>query len=91
MAEIKHQIPIDASPDKVYAALATPAGLRGWWTADVRADEKVDGKAEFVRVKKQLYVNPDNDTGYFIEHEPGQPLWAALIEKAYALRFTRGG
>jgi len=47
MADIHHQIPIDASPEKVYAALATPAGLRGWWTADVRADENVGGKAEF--------------------------------------------
>ena len=47
MVELKHQIPIDAAPDKVYAALATPAGLRGWWTADVRADTKVGGEAEF--------------------------------------------
>jgi uncharacterized protein YndB with AHSA1/START domain len=47
MAEIKHQIPIDATPDKVYAALATQAGLRGWWTADAKADERAGGKAEF--------------------------------------------
>jgi uncharacterized protein YndB with AHSA1/START domain len=31
----------------VYAAIATQAGLRGWWTADTNADEKVGGKAEF--------------------------------------------
>ena len=31
----------------MYAALATQAGLRGWWTADTSADEKVGGKAEF--------------------------------------------
>lgn len=47
MAEIRHQIPINAPPEKVYAALATPAGLQGWWTADTRADEKAGGKAEF--------------------------------------------
>jgi uncharacterized protein YndB with AHSA1/START domain len=47
MAEIKHQIPIDATPDKVYAALVTQAGLRGWWTADAKADEMVGGKSEF--------------------------------------------
>ena len=45
MAEIKHQIPIQAAPEKVYAALATQQGLRGWWTADTDADEKVGGKA----------------------------------------------
>jgi uncharacterized protein YndB with AHSA1/START domain len=47
MADIFHQIPINASPDKVYAALATQKGLAGWWTADTTADEKVGGKAEF--------------------------------------------
>ena len=47
MAELKHQIPIDAAPEKVYAALVTQDGLRGWWTADTKADEKVGGKAEF--------------------------------------------
>jgi uncharacterized protein YndB with AHSA1/START domain len=47
MAEMKHQIPINAAPEKVYAALATSAGLAGWWTADSKADEKVGGKAEF--------------------------------------------
>jgi uncharacterized protein YndB with AHSA1/START domain len=47
MSEIMHQIPIKATPAKVYAAIATQAGLRGWWTADSTADEKVGGKAEF--------------------------------------------
>jgi uncharacterized protein YndB with AHSA1/START domain len=47
MADLHHQININATPDKVYAALATQEGLRGWWTADTKADEKVGGKAEF--------------------------------------------
>ena len=47
MAEFKHQIPISAPAEKVYAALATSAGLKGWWTADSKADEKVGGRAEF--------------------------------------------
>jgi len=47
MPELRHQIPIEAPPEKVYAALATQAGLRSWWTADTKADEKVGGKAEF--------------------------------------------
>jgi uncharacterized protein YndB with AHSA1/START domain len=47
MAELKHQIPIEASPDKIYAALTTQAGLRSWWTADTKAEEKVGGSAEF--------------------------------------------
>jgi uncharacterized protein YndB with AHSA1/START domain len=47
MAELRHQIPIKAAPQKVYAAIATQAGLRGWWTADSRAEEEVGGQAEF--------------------------------------------
>ena len=47
MPELKHQIDIKATPENVYPALATQAGLRGWWTADTTADEKVGGNAEF--------------------------------------------
>ncbi len=47
MADLHHQINIDTKPEKVYAALTTQEGLRGWWTADTKADEKVGGKAEF--------------------------------------------
>jgi uncharacterized protein YndB with AHSA1/START domain len=54
MAELKHQIPISTTPAKVFAALATQAGLRGWWTADTAADEKAGGKAEFGFDKRQM-------------------------------------
>ncbi|HEV3498998.1 MAG TPA: SRPBCC domain-containing protein [Bradyrhizobium sp.] len=47
MAEIRHLISIEAPPQQVYAALATQAGLRSWWTADTTADDKAGGKAEF--------------------------------------------
>ena len=47
MPEIRHLISIEAPPQKVYAALATSAGLASWWTADSTADGTVGGKAEF--------------------------------------------
>jgi uncharacterized protein YndB with AHSA1/START domain len=47
MAEIRHLISIEAPPEKVYAAVATQAGLRSWWTADTTSDDKAGGKAEF--------------------------------------------
>jgi uncharacterized protein YndB with AHSA1/START domain len=47
VAELKHQITIQAGPDKVYAAIATQAGLRSWWTADATTDGKLGGEAEF--------------------------------------------
>jgi uncharacterized protein YndB with AHSA1/START domain len=104
MAEIKHQIPIDATPDKVYAALATQAGLRGWWTADAKADEKAGGKAEFGFDRRGMVFRMNIE-----KLEPGKlvvwtchgdhPEWAgttltwsiARQENATMLRFTHSG
>ncbi len=47
MAEIRHLISIEAPPERVYAAVATQAGLRSWWTADTTSDDKAGGEAEF--------------------------------------------
>ncbi|WP_378737169.1 ADP-ribosyltransferase [Nocardia brasiliensis] len=47
----------------------------------------VDGAPEWVRVTKQIYVDPATNEGYFAGHRPGAPLWPALIEKAYVVRF----
>jgi uncharacterized protein YndB with AHSA1/START domain len=47
MADLRHQILVNAAPPKVYAAIATSAGLRGWWTADSQTEDHAGGKAEF--------------------------------------------
>jgi uncharacterized protein YndB with AHSA1/START domain len=47
MADLKHVVPINASADQAYAAVATQAGHRKWWTADTHIEERVGGKAEF--------------------------------------------
>jgi len=47
MTALSHFVPINASPEKVYAAIATQDGNRGWWTADSIVATKVGGKAEF--------------------------------------------
>ena len=47
MPDLRHIVPIQATPDQVYAAVATEAGMRSWWTADTQIEEKVGGKAEF--------------------------------------------
>jgi uncharacterized protein YndB with AHSA1/START domain len=45
MAEIRHFIPIRATPAKVFDALNSSAGLRSWWTADATLEPKVGGAA----------------------------------------------
>jgi uncharacterized protein YndB with AHSA1/START domain len=47
MPDLRHQISIKATPQQVYTALTTPAGLAGWGTADAHMEEKVGGKAQF--------------------------------------------
>jgi uncharacterized protein YndB with AHSA1/START domain len=47
MVELTHQVPISASAAKVYSAVATTDGNRGWWTADSKVDTKIGGNAAF--------------------------------------------
>lgn len=59
MADLKHYVSIDASPTKVYAAIATQKGMRGWWTADTVMGEKAGGKAEFGFDKRGMVFRMD--------------------------------
>lgn len=48
MASIKHYLRIKALPEKVYSALTTSEGLKGWWTVNTNTEEKIGGIAEFI-------------------------------------------
>ena len=48
MANIKHYLLIKALPEKVYKALTSTEGVRGWWTLEAKTDEQVGGVAEFI-------------------------------------------
>ena len=39
---------IKSHPEKVYNAITKTGGLRGWWTIEAKADERVGGTAEFI-------------------------------------------
>jgi uncharacterized protein YndB with AHSA1/START domain len=47
MADIKHSLQVTASPEQVYGALTTAAGIRSWWTDNADLDEQVGGKGVF--------------------------------------------
>ena len=47
MKQIIHAVHIHASPSVVYQALTTAKGLRGWWTEQVEAEERVGGVIRF--------------------------------------------
>ena len=104
MAELRHQIPIEAPAQRVYDAVGTQAGMRGWWTADTRMDEKPGGRAEFGFEQRQMIFRMTIE-----ELEPGRrvvmrcsgdhPDWSgttltweiAAQDGGSVLRFTHGG
>ena len=48
MKKIMHTVDIpDASPEEVYEAITSQAGLSGWWTTKVKAAENVGGIIDF--------------------------------------------
>ena len=104
MADLKHQVPIDAAPAKVYAAIATQNGMRNWWTADTRMDEKSGGKAEFGFDKRGMVFRMEIDTldsgkRIVMRCHGDHPEWAgttlswtiAGADDKAVLHFTHGG
>jgi uncharacterized protein YndB with AHSA1/START domain len=55
MIDIIHRIGIKASASKVYAAVATPEGVAGWWSQETAGDSSVGGT---IRV---LFRNPSGE------------------------------
>lgn len=47
MVDILHRVGINSSPDEVYQALATRAGLAAWWTNNTQGESKVGGALKF--------------------------------------------
>jgi uncharacterized protein YndB with AHSA1/START domain len=47
MSDILHRVGIDAKPDKVFAALTTIEGLRGWWVSTTTGNAAKGGTINF--------------------------------------------
>jgi uncharacterized protein YndB with AHSA1/START domain len=47
MVDIPHRIGAAAPFDEVYAAVATPEGVAGWWTTDTTGKSEVGGQLVF--------------------------------------------
>jgi uncharacterized protein YndB with AHSA1/START domain len=45
--DLIHRIGIAAPAEKIYRAITTEEGVKGWWTTDVTMDAHVGGKAVF--------------------------------------------
>lgn len=63
MPDILHRVGIDAPPERVFEALTTIDGLRGWWVSETKGDPAVGGTIDFGFCRMQV-----------IESVPGQRL-----------------
>ena len=45
--DLIHRIGIEAPAEKIYRAITTEEGIKGWWTTDVKMDSQAGGKAVF--------------------------------------------
>jgi uncharacterized protein YndB with AHSA1/START domain len=54
MTDLHYNIPIKATPAEIYAAIATQAGMQGWWTHDTWMEPRVGGTAEFGFDRRQM-------------------------------------
>ena len=78
MPDILYLARIRASPDAVYRALATPEGVRNWWTRDATLDEHVGGTGEFAFYNRKTVTTVRIDA-----LEPGvRVAWTTLTSGA---------
>ena len=56
MPDILHRIGINAKPEKVFAALTTIDGLRGWWVSTATGDASKGGTIDFGFCDMQVAV-----------------------------------
>ncbi|WP_335871631.1 SRPBCC family protein [Bacillus sp. 2205SS5-2] len=47
MINMPHQITINEKPEKIYEAITTSEGIKGWWTSDAKVEPTVGTVAEF--------------------------------------------
>jgi uncharacterized protein YndB with AHSA1/START domain len=86
MPDLHHSVPINAPPEKVYAAVATQAGMQGWWTRDTVMDARTGGKAEFGFEKRGMTFRMTIDelvpnTRVRMSCAGDQPEWAGTTQE----------
>jgi uncharacterized protein YndB with AHSA1/START domain len=60
MPDILHRIGIDAPPERVFEALTTIPGLRGWWISEATGDASAGGTIDFGFCKMRVIdAEPD--------------------------------
>lgn len=67
MINMPHQITINAKPEKVFEAITTTEGIKGWWSTDVKAEPQLGSMTEVAFYNRQAIFQLK-----VIQFEPGK-------------------
>ncbi|HEY9027713.1 MAG TPA: SRPBCC domain-containing protein [Burkholderiaceae bacterium] len=88
MPDILHRIGIAAPPERVFAALASLDGLRGWWVAGAKGDADAGGVIDFGFCRMRV-IELDADQLVRWHCLEGPPEWVST-EVSFALEWKDG-
>ena len=80
MINMPHQITINATPEKVFDAITTTEGIKGWWSTDAKAEPQLGSLTEVAFYNRQaifqLHVN-QLESGKLVEWiaQHDMPTW----------------
>lgn len=88
MPDILHRVGIGAPPGRVFAALGTIEGLRGWWVSEAAGDAAAGGTVDFGFCKMQvLEATPEKRVRWRCVSGPDE--WVGT-EVSFALSWRDG-
>jgi uncharacterized protein YndB with AHSA1/START domain len=80
MINMPHQITINAAPEKIFDAITTTEGIKGWWSTDAKAEPQLGSLTEVAFYNRQaifqLHVN-QLESGKLVEWiaQHDMPAW----------------
>ena len=63
MPDILHRVGIAAKPERVFEALTTLEGLRGWWVSQTAGDPRPGGTIDFGFCKMKVLEATNSSEG----------------------------
>ena len=88
MPDILHRVGIDAKPERVFAALTTIEGVRGWWQSKATGNASVGGLINFGFCDMQV-LTAEPDTLVSWRCTRGPPEWLGT-DVSFRLEWKEG-
>lgn len=70
--DIRYEVPVKATPERVYAALTSARELTRWWLLGAETDARNSGRLRMVWPKSRAAAGFGEREGFFVDLEPGR-------------------